>query len=31
MREIAAERRTAADKVAALTDEWERISTELDA
>ena len=31
MREIAAERRTAADKVAALTEEWERVSTELDA
>ena len=30
MREIAAERRAAADKVAALTDEWERTSTELD-
>ena len=31
MREIAAERRSAADKVAALTDEWERIGNELEA
>jgi hypothetical protein len=31
MREIAGERRAAADKVAALTDEWERIATELEA
>ena len=30
MRELAAERRTAANKVAALTEEWERTSTELD-
>ena len=30
MRELATERRTAADKVAALTEEWERASTELE-